>query len=182
MIARVCLVQFYVGGLDVKFPARRHSVSRIHCQVHDHLLDLALIGFDISELRIQGQGHVDILAQQAWKHFFHVRYERIQAQDGRCQNLLSAESQQLASQRSSALARFFDFRGIFVSGLTLVQGLLQYTAIPDDDSEQIVEIMAILPITFRWPPSSEPFVAGAPECVFPSRLPQNPRNIRGRHP
>ncbi len=81
MIARVGQVEFHVGGLDLQFPARRHGIPRIHRQVHDHLLDLALIRFHVSQVRIQRQGHVDIFTEQARQHFFHVRDERIQAQD-----------------------------------------------------------------------------------------------------
>src|SRR6266481_302939 len=60
MFACVRMVQFYVGGLDLEFPARRHGIPGIHSQIHDHLLDLALVGFNISKLRIQSQGNVDI--------------------------------------------------------------------------------------------------------------------------
>src|SRR6266446_3583903 len=129
MFPCVRMVQFYVGGSDLEFPARRHGIPGIHSQIHDHLLDLALVGFDISKLRIQSQGNVDILAQQARQHFFHVRHQRIQAQDRGCQYLLPAESQQLSSQGSRALARFFDLGGKFVVRLALVQGLLQYAAV-----------------------------------------------------
>src|SRR5260370_16458160 len=61
MFARVRLVQFYVGGLDLEFSARRHGIPGIHSQIHDDLLDLALVGFDISKLLIQRQGNVDIV-------------------------------------------------------------------------------------------------------------------------
>ena len=83
MIACERMVYFHVGGLDVEIPARRHGVPGIHCQIHDHLFDLALVGFDVSKFRIQRQGHVDILAKKARKHFLHVGNKGIQAQNGR---------------------------------------------------------------------------------------------------
>src|SRR6267378_2934156 len=132
----------YVPLYDVRHASRNFPLWSQDDRVCTHGRILCWrFGCEVSRPKAWRPAHSLILTQQTWKHFFHVRYERIQAQDGRCQNLLSAESQQLAGQRGSALARFFDFRGIFVGVLILVQGLLQYTAIPDDDSEQIAKIM-----------------------------------------
>ncbi len=117
MVSRVRLVNLHVGGLDLQFPARGHRVTRVYSQVHDDLFDLALVGFHVAKFRIERQRHFDILAQQPRKHFFHIRGERVEAENSGSQDLLPAESQQLLRQGSRPLSRLLDFQGVLAQSM-----------------------------------------------------------------
>ena len=91
MVPGVGLVQLHIAGLDFEFAAHGHGVARVNCQVHDDLLDLALVGFHVAQLRIQRQRYFDVFSQQPRKHFFHIGSERVEVEDRGRQDLLSAE-------------------------------------------------------------------------------------------
>jgi len=55
MIACVRMVEFYVGGLDVKFPARRHGVPRIHLSSPSRRGSIFSMS-DTSEFKLRTEG------------------------------------------------------------------------------------------------------------------------------
>ena len=44
------------GSGDAQLSASGHGIARINCQVHNHLLELVGIGFDVSEIWFQRSG------------------------------------------------------------------------------------------------------------------------------
>ena len=53
MFAAVELVELAIACFDLQLAAVGHGVARVDGEVHDDLLDLALIGFDAAERRIE---------------------------------------------------------------------------------------------------------------------------------
>src|SRR5205085_8380011 len=58
-------VEIDVLCLDGETAAARHSVARVGREVHDHLLDLSGIGFDLPKLRLKHGAQLYVLADQA---------------------------------------------------------------------------------------------------------------------
>jgi len=56
------LVEVGVGGLDDDTSAAWHRVARVHDEVHDDLLDLARVGLDVSQIRLEVGFQIDVLA------------------------------------------------------------------------------------------------------------------------
>src|SRR5690606_36164226 len=61
-------IEIDVGGLDGKLSAMGHGITRIHGEVHDHLLELARICHYTTQLVGQVDFDVDVFLQQATKH------------------------------------------------------------------------------------------------------------------
>ena len=93
-------IHFRVAGLDEEFASLRHGVAGVDRQVHDDLLELALIGFHCSQVRIKAAGQFHIFPDQAAQHAFHILNDSVHIQDFRFEHLLTAESQELAGERS----------------------------------------------------------------------------------
>ena len=125
-------------GDDSAFDERFDSVDG---QVHDDLLDLALVCFHIAEGWIQNQGDFYVFTQELGKHFFHIGGETIEIEDGGRQDLLTAEGQQLFSQRSGAVTSFLDFQGVFVECIVCAQLPLKHSAVADNYAEKVIEVM-----------------------------------------
>ena len=89
----------------VSVPAVGHGVARVDREVQDHLLDLARVGPDVAECVGEPEREVDVLADQPAQHALACRATTVvQIDDGRLEDLLPAERQQLARERGGALA------------------------------------------------------------------------------
>src|SRR5262249_2294749 len=53
--------------LDGQCSAHWHCICRIHCEVHQNLLDLVRIGFDVWKVRLKLYGESDVLADQPFE-------------------------------------------------------------------------------------------------------------------
>src|SRR5262249_59058034 len=82
--------------------------SRVDRQVQDHLLELARVGLDVSQLRVEYDLELDVLSDQAVEQQPDVADDVIQVEDLRRQQLTAAEGEQLLCQRSGALTRARD--------------------------------------------------------------------------
>src|SRR5580700_11761542 len=51
MVANISLVQVHVGGFDLQLAAHGHGIARVDGQIHDDLLDLALVCLYVAKLR-----------------------------------------------------------------------------------------------------------------------------------
>ena len=138
----VALVEFPVGRFYTQLPTRRHCVTRIDRQIHDHLFDLPVIGLDSPKVCSQRSAYRNVLANKPRKHFQHVSNQVVQIQNGRRKYLLAAESKQLPGKRRGALARFFNFLGVFAQRTLRIQFPLEQLAVPDDHAEQVIEIVS----------------------------------------
>ena len=106
--SRKLVVDFEVGGLDHQPAAFGHRVPCVHREIHDHLLDLALIGADFSERRVEACEQLDVFADEAPQHLFRVGNHSVEEQNLRFEDLLPTEGQELFRQRRGAVAGFDD--------------------------------------------------------------------------
>jgi hypothetical protein len=58
-------VGFQVVGLDAELPAARHGVAGVDGEVHQHLLELALVGLDEPQLGVADDLEIDVLTEGA---------------------------------------------------------------------------------------------------------------------
>ena len=69
---------------------------------------MAGIGFDLTELWLEGGGEADVLSDQPLEHLFRFFDDRIEIQNLALDDLLSAEDKKLAGQGSRPRPRFVD--------------------------------------------------------------------------
>ena len=67
-------------------------------QIHDDLLELALVRLGATQRGIFPHAELDVISHQAAKHALHVLEDPIQVQHPRIQHLVSAECQQLSDE------------------------------------------------------------------------------------
>src|SRR6267378_366977 len=92
----ISAVQFCTQRLDKQTPALRHGVSGVDGQIHDHLFHLVGVRADRAEIFGAANDELDVLADQPGQQPAHLFYHLIQIHDVRLQNLLPAESEELA--------------------------------------------------------------------------------------
>ncbi len=90
--------QLGVPALDQQVPSLRHRVAGVEDQVHQHLLQLALIGFDEAGVGCQTGFQDDSLAAQRTQHRHQVVEQRAQVHLPRANHLPLGEGQQLAGE------------------------------------------------------------------------------------
>ena len=90
----------------------RHGVSRVHDEVHDHLLDLRRVGQHSTEVGGEKRDELHVLADQASQHHVHVRDDRVQVEHARLQHLSAAEREKLAGERCGARGGLADLVGM----------------------------------------------------------------------
>ena len=136
------LVNRHVGSADSKPSAVGHGIARVEREVHDHLLDLTQIGFDVARSRIEFCLKFDVLPDQPPQHPFCVADHRVKFEDAGFNHLFAAEGQQLARERRRQGGAFLDLLRVFtprVAGLELPQ---QHFAVTADGSQHVVEVMS----------------------------------------
>ena len=47
----VIVIEGHVGGLQVQGPALGHGIAGVEAQIHQHLVDLALVGLNVPQRR-----------------------------------------------------------------------------------------------------------------------------------
>jgi hypothetical protein len=114
-VIRVLLIQFDVGSPDGEHSAFRHGISSVDSQIHHHLLDLALIGANLSQSRAQVYGQVHRRPQQAVQHHLHLSCDRVEIQHPPFGRLAPTERQQLLCQLASTMTRTLDLLNLHVS-------------------------------------------------------------------
>ena len=77
--------------LDCQPSPTRHSITGVHCQVHQDLLDLAGINFYAPNLGFGNKAEFDVFADQAGEHLIHVGDDVVQVEDLRLHDLTAAE-------------------------------------------------------------------------------------------
>ena len=141
----VRLVEFDVGGLDGEIAALRHRVARVDRQVHDDLFELARVGVDAVEGRIERRHQPDVLADQALQQGLGARDDLIEFQHLWLQDLLAAEGQQLLRQRRRAFAGAPHLLDVGARGVPGLEFLEHQIAVPQNGREQVVEVVRDTP-------------------------------------
>src|SRR6266851_416934 len=131
-----------VLGLDAQAPAVGHRVARIDHQIQDNLLDLPGIGFYTIELGIQHKRELNVLFDQAAQHLVQIANGLVDIQHHGLNHLLTAEHQELASERSRAAARLFDLLEAAAVGVQEIRTLEEQFAVTVDHGEQVVEVVS----------------------------------------
>jgi hypothetical protein len=98
MAARVGLVHFHVGQLEVEQAALRHRIAGVDGEVHDHLLHLGGIGAHAAEGAAAASHQLDVFADQALEERAHALDDLAEVQDARLQHLLAAEGEELMGE------------------------------------------------------------------------------------
>src|SRR2546423_7609545 len=131
MAARIGEVEFDVRGCDGELAAIGHGIAGVDGEVHEHLLDLAGVSFDLAEGRIEGEVELDVLADQARQHLFHVGDEGVEIEDDGFENLLTAESQKLTREGDRAMVGILDFLGVLEGLVRGTELAFKYWAITE---------------------------------------------------
>ena len=107
MRSGVGLVQFDVRRLDGELAALGHGVAGVDRQVHEDLLDLAGVGLDAAQVRLEGGRPGATSSPMSRRSIFSASaHDLVEVQHLGCEHLLAAEGQELPGQpaaRSPAL-------------------------------------------------------------------------------
>ena len=99
--AAVVLVQLDVGGPDGERAALGHGVAGVDGEVEQHLPELARIGAQLAELRIEEQAQLDVLADHAAEQLGDVLDDAVEVQDLGLEDALAAEGEELAGEQAA---------------------------------------------------------------------------------
>ena len=139
--SRVVLVEIDVGGLDRQGAALRHGIPRIHRQVHDNLLHLAVIRLDAGQFGAEPQHDAHVFADQSFQHPPHAGDDSVQIEHRRLDDLLAAERQQLTREPRRRHTRVLDFHDVRLALVVRLEIGEQQLAESENHGEQIVEIV-----------------------------------------
>src|SRR5687768_5600740 len=104
-VPRIFFTKSYVTSFNRELAAIRHGIAGVKSKVENYLLDLARIRFYNPQIAKRESDETDIFTKQAPQHAVHTRNNGVQIKQGRLQNLLAAEGQQLTSEPSGAIGR-----------------------------------------------------------------------------
>ena len=133
--------EMYICGLDLELPAFRHRIQGVDDEIHQHLFDLAFVGFDAQESVAEIEDQFDIFADERLKHDVHVADDGIQVEYLRLENLFAPKSHQLPRHRCRLLRRIVDQEQLRPHGVVAAQAAEKNFAASDDDGKKIVEVM-----------------------------------------
>ncbi len=103
MAPRVVLLDDDVGGRDHERATRvAHGVAGVHGQVHEDLLELALVGGDRGQARLEVGAEFHVGVKGSLEQAFHVGDDLVEVDDARVDGVLAAEHQELARQLGGA--------------------------------------------------------------------------------
>ena len=133
--------EMYICGLDLELSAFRHRIQGVDDEIHQHLLDLAFVGFDAPESVAEIEEQIDVFADERLKHDVHVADDGIQVEYLRLENLFATKSHQLPRHRRCLLRRIVDQKQLRPHGVVAAQAAEKNFAASDDDGKKIVEVM-----------------------------------------
>jgi hypothetical protein len=93
---------------DGEYAAAGHRVARVDGEVHQHLLELPLIGKHGRNAFRDGKTQLDVLAQQALEQWRDAANDVADVQHGWPQHLFAAEGEKLLREVGRAVGRFQD--------------------------------------------------------------------------
>ena len=141
MLTRVGSVEVNVARFDRQLPALWHGVASVDRQIHENLLDLPGVGPNAPEVRPEHRYEIDVFADETAEHLVHVCHDVVEIQYPRLEDLLAAESEQLAGQCGGADSGRHHFSDSFACGCARWQVRQEEFAIPSDDRQEVVEVV-----------------------------------------
>src|SRR5450432_3830116 len=141
VLPRIGVVEFDVPGFNEQSPARRHGISGIHRQVHDHLFDLPGIRMNGIQCRLERRHQFHILPEDATQHSVHIENDDIEVEHPGSQHLPPAKGQQLTRQGGGPFARLIDFLNILAQRIAWAQRVQRLRAVTVDYGQQIVKVV-----------------------------------------
>ena len=133
--------QIYACRPDDEAAPLRHRLPGIDHQVHDHLLDLARIGFQPHRVPAELGDQLDVLPDQAAQHGLEVGDDAVQVQHLRLEHLPAAERQELAREGGRPDPGAPDLLDFPPHRVAVADSLLQELAVAGDRRQQVVEIV-----------------------------------------
>ncbi len=130
-----------VFGRDRDRAALGHRVARIDAEIEQHLLELPRVGLEPPDFRAELRHDLDVLADHAPQHFFHVAHRVVDVDDAQKERLPAAEGEELVRERSREVRRLADFREVLEHPLPLVDLPDDQVAVPEDRGEDVVEVV-----------------------------------------
>ena len=119
----------------------RHRVPRVDDKVHEHLLELPLVGPHHPQVRVVRQREPDLLAHQPVQEVAQVRQRIAQIQKLGLERLLAREGEQLAHEARRTVGVLVDLFEVRVIGMPRIALQQQQIAVPADRGQQVVEVM-----------------------------------------
>ena len=134
-------VEPHVAGGDADLAAARHGVAGVDDEVHDHLLELALVDAHRREVGAVLDAERHLVGQQAVQQVRELGERVLEVDDGRAQRLLAREGEQLAHQRGGAVGVLADLHQVAVLDVGDVVAHQQEVAVAVDRGQQVVEVV-----------------------------------------
>ena len=130
-----------VAGGDPDLAAARHRVPGVDDEVHDHLLDLALVDPDRGEVGpvLDLQRH--LVGQKPVQEVGELGERVLQVDDGRAQGLLAREGEELADQRRRPVGVLADLHQVAVLDVGDLVAHQEQVAVAVDRGQQVVEVV-----------------------------------------
>ena len=141
MNAGVLVVELDVARFDRELAAVRHRVSRIHRKIHESLLDLAGVGFDVPELARGERRQLDVGAEESTQQSLGASHEVVQVQHLRFENLLPTEREKLLRQFRRPFSRLHDLLDIGTERIFRLEVGADHLRVTQDHGEQVVEVV-----------------------------------------
>ena len=140
-IALQRLAQGGIEGFDADFPALGHGIAGIYHEIHQHLLELALVGPDRMQARIVGKRKRDLLPHQTIEQMGEIGKRLAQIQHLGAQVLLAGKGEQLTDETGRPIGILMDLHQIGIIHVVLIVAQQKEIAVAGNRCQQIVEIM-----------------------------------------
>ena len=141
MCTGIGLVQLDVRCLNGQFAAFGHGVARVDRKVHDDLLDLAGVGFDVPEPAPRERRQVDVGPEQPAEHLLHPGESVVQVQYSRIEHLLPAEGEELPREVRRAHSSRPDLLDVRAQGLAGLEIASDHLGVAEDHGQEVIEIV-----------------------------------------
>ena len=126
------LIELDVRSPDEEGATPRHGVARVHGQIDDDLFDLAAVGMDHAQTRLQNQLGFDVFTDHAAQDPIQVLEDHVQVENARLERNPAAEGEQLPSKGRRPLSGFQDLLRSPSTRIVRIQLALQHLAVTVD--------------------------------------------------
>jgi len=131
----------HIRGDDGDGPAIGERIAGIHAEVEEHLLELAGIGLEAADLRLEISAHGDVLPDHTLQHLLHVAHSIVDVEDAQVKGLAAAEGEQLMRERRRKVRGLADFREMLVHPMLVLDLPDHQVAVAEDRGQDVVEIV-----------------------------------------
>ncbi len=134
-------VQPLVAGGDADLAAPRHGVAGVDDEVHDHLLELALVDADRGEVGTLLDLQRHLVGQQPVQQVRELGERVLEVDDRGPQRLLAREGEELADEGGGAVGVLADLHQVAVLLVGDVVAHQQQVAVAVDRGQEVVEVV-----------------------------------------